>query len=299
MITDPNELTPVESYQVKGNNIYIKRDDLFTLTDLPISGGKVRQAYQLLSKLKPTIVERHNNTVATVTNVDSSMGIIVSAVAHHLGMKTVIGVGGKVKFDKYPTLSYPQKHFNTELKILSGIAYTSQLYKEAERLQAKEGFFIVRFFTNLESHPDCILDSLSLQVKNIPSGVDNLIVAAGSGITASAILLGLHKYIPKEQRPNQVIVIQTSGNDRRADMQKIINQELGLLGMRQCKHTYIADPTHPYNKHLRINEPIQFDSTYEAKAWEYALKNNLLTNNSLFWNVGNIQPVRDYCEKNL
>lgn len=298
-ITDPLQLTPIETHQVNGNSIYFKRDDYLTLTDIPLSGGKLRQCYSLLSNLKETIQTHHNNTIATATSVNSPQGIIVSAVAHHLGMNTIIGVGGKVDFNKHPMLMYAHKYFNTDLRILSGIAYTSQLHSEFLKQQTKEHFYIVKFGINLETHSDAILDSIALQAKNLPQDIDNLIIPTGSGITGAGILLGIHKYINKQHKPKNIIILQIAGNDRRQDINRILAQELGMIDYKRIKYTYIADKTYPYSKHIKITDPIPLDPVYEAKAYEYALKNNLLTDKSLFWVVGNSQPIRDYCRNHI
>lgn len=297
MITEQQELTPIETY----NNILFKRDDLYVpYTDIPLSGGKVRQCQSLLTPLLDQIKQKHDSTIATCTSVHSPQGIIVATVAHKLGLKSILGVGGKVQFDKHSMLTYCNKNYNTELKILSGIAYNHQLYKELSNYHKQKQFYIVRFGINLETNPEAILGSISNQAENIPTDLDNIVIPAGSGITAAGILLGLKQFNIK---PKRVIIHQIAGNDRRKDIRSILHQRLHLLS-HTIKFDYVADPTYPYSKELKhivkdtaTNSQFELDPIYEAKTYDWLIKrSNIDTDKerTLFWVVGNSNPIRQF-----
>src|SRR4051812_42566523 len=88
--TSVDELTPCEQH----DGAWYKRDDLFVpFDDVPLSGGKVRQAMALLGPNAAEIKRRHGGFVLTATGVHSPQGLIIARVAHEYGLRTVIFVG--------------------------------------------------------------------------------------------------------------------------------------------------------------------------------------------------------------
>ena len=284
-------LSPIQTY----NNILYKRDDLYKPYDIPISGGKIRQCENLLQPLVDEIRTKYNNTVAICGSVHSTQSVIVSHIANSLGMESIIGIGGKVDFNNHPMLKFCHEKYGTEIKILSGISYNSTLYKNLDDYRKKRNFYIVRYFTNLEKHPDAILGSISNQVENIPNDLDNLVIPTGSGITAAAIILGLNKFNIK---PKKVIVVQISGNDRTKDIQRILFRRVGFKS-KLLKYQYVAEKTYPYSKFLNVKvaDGFSLDPLYESKAHDWLIYRSgidVKNEKTLFWVVSNSTDIREY-----
>lgn len=284
------ELTPVQALA----GTLFKRDDLYRpYADIPLSGGKVRQCEMLLQSRLTEIQEKHHGTIATCTSVDSPQGIIVASVAHKLGLQSILGVGGRVDFSKHPMLQYCEQEYGTELKILSGIAYNSTLTAKMEEYRKTRPHYLVKFGINLESDAEAILGSIATQVQNLPADLENLVIPCGSAITMAGILIGLHRY---KIKPKRIVGIQIAGIDRRKDIDKILMQHLNFIEMQRLKYEFILDKQYPYSRKVKAEVSLDFilDPIYEAKAYERAVKENLLNSNSLFWVVGDSQPVRDF-----
>ena len=66
--------------------------------------------------------------------------------------------------------------------------------------------------------------------------------------------------------------------------------------MEQVNYDFILDPTYKYHTYVKSNilgTDIALDPIYEAKAHEYAIKHNMLTEGSLYWVVGNSMLIRE------
>lgn len=288
-------LTPIEEH----NGILFKRDDLFMpFEDIPLSGGKVRQCLTLFRNQEDMIREKFSGVVGTATSVDSPQGAIVSASAHIYGFKSIIGVGGKVDFDKHPALKYCEVKYKSELINLCGIAYSNTLFKKLRDFSIEKPHFTVRFFTNLEFDKEAILYSNANQCENLPDDLDTLVIPCGSAITFSGILIGLSKF---KKKPKRVIGIQIAGVDRRGDIDYILSQNLNMLELQKVKYEFYLDKTYPYSRKLdlSISEGFELDNVYESKAYELALKKGFLKGKSLFWIVGNSIPAKKFCEGEL
>ena len=291
-------LTPVEEY----DGVYYKRDDLFMpYPDVPISGGKVRQAISLFEHNYDLIKTRHNNSIATSTNIESPQGIIIARVAREFKLRCILGIGGgTTQADADKAM---QKHSffrgchenGAELRPLSKFGYTNVMYSKLAELQKKENFYLVRFGINVDSDPDAILGSTSRQVENLPlDKLHRIVVPVGSGLMFTAILISLQNMGWLQYPDNECIGIQIDNIDRR----KIID---GLLArtffMRRIRYKQILDTTYKYHTHVKssiVGTDHFLDPIYEAKAHEFALKHNLLTKGTLFWIVGNSIPVREF-----
>ena len=84
------EITPVEWH----GDICYKRDDLYTpFKDIPISGGKVRQAISLVYENYEYIRDMCDGRIVTGTGVTSPQGIIIARVAKEFGFDSTLFVG--------------------------------------------------------------------------------------------------------------------------------------------------------------------------------------------------------------
>ena len=276
MYKSVDDITPVEEY----NGVYYKRDDLFRPFDPePLNGGKVRQCLTLIKSNLENIKINHNNTVATVTSVNSPQGIIVSRVCYEFGIRCIIGVGG-------PGLNNNKicdeiRKWGGEIITLSPMAYDNVLYSKLMELHKTNPFFVIKFGINVDESTE-IRDYIANQVVNIPDDVVNIIIPTGSGICAGSILYGMKKFGKK----SNVHVIQISGYDRTKTINKIESN---------VPYNYVAYKKFPYSKKVKIfiNDDFQLDTVYEAKAYDWMKLNIDIENEkTLFWCVGNATMYR-------
>ncbi len=274
LIDKSAELTPVIKYK----GILYKRDDLFVpFEDIPLSGGKVRQAISLIHNNSSFIKDECNSTILTISSIKSPQGIIITRVAKEYGFESAVLVSGSAKENK--VLKLIVEHGG---KVLRGprIGYNNVLRCYAHELARKIDFFLVDFGINLFNDREAIIDSIGKQVQNIPDNLDYLVVPVGSGVTFSGIISGLYKY---NKRPKNIIAIQISGIDRYKSI-------IQMIGNIDTNYSFIIDKTYPYSKELKgqmVSETEELDYIYEAKAHEYFIKNLNLSGNVLFWVVGN------------
>jgi 1-aminocyclopropane-1-carboxylate deaminase/D-cysteine desulfhydrase-like pyridoxal-dependent ACC family enzyme len=120
----------------------------------------------------------------------------------------------------------------------------------------------------------------------LPEYIDNLIVPCGSGITLAGIIVGCHIFNKKVKR---FIGIQISGYDRT----KEINEILKRFDIKP-NYKFCINDTYKYSKKVNatVASTIELNKVYEAKAYEYFLKNKERigikeTEKSLFWVVAN------------
>lgn len=285
-----NDLTPVDCI----HGMYFKRDDLYKpFSDLPLSGGKVRQCISLIGNNQEYIQKECDGHVVTGTGMTSPQGIIVTKVAKAFGFRTTIFVGhtnpnGIRKNNLMMNILTQGGQINYE----SVQAYESCLNAVIRRKQeAGEKSFHIKFGINLEKDPESILGSVGNQVQNIPKDLDYLIIPCGSCIMLSGILQGLEKY---QIYPKKVIGIQIAGYDRTKTIEKILGESHLPYELRLSKD-------YPYSRHLGIkvsdgSTNIRLDPIYEAKAYDYVLRwmsDEVRGKKVLFWVVGDSNAMRD------
>lgn len=272
-------LTPVEEY----DGIYFKRDDKFSpYKDLPINGGKVRQAIALIEDNLDVIRNNYNNTVLTITSINSPQGIIISKVCKDYGIKVIIGVGATKTPEKHPLIKGAIAN-GAEVVILSKLGFNTALYAEAKRKYGDK-YFIVLFGINAVKNKNAILDTTANQVENIPD-VDKLIIPMGSALTTLGILHGITKF---KKNIGKIIGVQIAGIDR----SKVFFPTCKLHNFEQVLYK-----TYPYSKHLEIkfNDTEYLDPVYEAKAYDWMRGNiDKLQGSKLFWIVGNTINIRRF-----
>lgn len=296
IVTKPNDLTPVENH----NGVYYKRDDLFQpYDDMPINGGKVRQCISLVENNLEHIRRDCNSTIATASSIESPQGIIIARVAKEYGLKSVLAVGGGTDvnklLDKHRLLRACQS-IGCDIRAVNKLGYNSVLYSKLQEMQKTEKFFMAMFGINVDSNPDSILGTTMRQVDNLPlDKINKIIVPVGSALMFTAILMALHKKGWLEH--NKCIGIQIANTDRKKTIDGILGK---AFFMEQINYDFILDPTYKYHTYVKSNilgTDIALDPIYEAKAHEYAIKHNMLTEGSLYWVVGNSMLIRERFNK--
>lgn len=280
-------LTPIHSV----GGMLFKRDDLYLpFKDIPLSGGKVRQAISLVYENYDYIKNECNGTLYTSCSVSSPQGIIVSRVAREFGFKSTLFVGlvTPKSISKNRLLCNVLKTgglINYETRAGYDNVLTHTINKKRD---LGEKFFHVKFGINLENNTKSILDSIGYQVQNIPKDLDYLIIPCGSCITMGGVIRGLMDYGIK---PKKVVGIQISGLDNKIHVLE------NIMGERPYEYDLRISKDYAYSKHLNMSfGSLQLDPLYEAKAMDYLLRymaDDIKGKKVCFWLVGNSSAVRN------
>jgi 1-aminocyclopropane-1-carboxylate deaminase/D-cysteine desulfhydrase-like pyridoxal-dependent ACC family enzyme len=282
MIDDQHELTPVEQHD---GRLY-KRDDLFApFADVPLSGGKVRQAMRLLDNARETIVEQHGGVVLTATGVHSPQGLIIARVCRELGLGCVIFVGATTAggaLMRHAMLRHAVTA-GASLDASARVAYEPALMAAARRWQQAHGGagWLVKFGIDLEHDPEAIIGSTAEQVRNVPASVRHIVVPTGAGITAAGVIVGAERYAPQAV----VVAVQIAGYDRRSLIDRIAGHRV---------YEYVALDGIPYSRMVKrtIAKRITLDPVYESKAHDWTIAHTPADERTLFWIVGDSTAVR-------
>ena len=72
----------------------------------------------------------------------------------------------------------------------------------------------------------------------------------------------------------------------------------GLCNFGCCNHPsfHVVQSEYPYQHKLKLDESLPLDQTYEAKAWDWMVKNLEPSEKVLFWDVGIKEYDLDYIE---
>lgn len=280
-----SELTPVEFI----DNIWIKRDDLFKpFNDIPLSGGKVRQAICLLNENYDDIKTKNMSHVVTTSGIHSPQGIILARCCKEFGFKFTMCVNGLSS--KEETL---KKHniIRHILNLKGNVDFSANCnWDNALVSFAKKKYpdsFLIKFGINAKE-TSSIIDCNANQTKNLPSEIENLIIPVGSGITMAGILRGLKQNNIKTKR---IVGVQISGHDYR----KQIDMLVGIENYKPYEFIITGDvKNYSKERELKLSNNVILDPLYEAKAYDYIINNRqeLLTKDSVFWIVGNAFDVK-------
>jgi 1-aminocyclopropane-1-carboxylate deaminase/D-cysteine desulfhydrase-like pyridoxal-dependent ACC family enzyme len=247
-------ITPIEKYK----DIYLKRDDLFILGS--VCGGKLRQALRLIERNADEIEFGFENNVVCSCSNGSPQSAIISEVCKLYGYKA--------KIVTYRT-NEPNRCLTIAQKNGAEIYGTNVGWNSVIESKAKQifGFNIKMGFASED-----IIEANIEQVRNIPDELDYLVVAVGSGYNFISILRGLKRYGKKVGRVIGVYV----GKNPTEIIKKYAPEE---------KYELIKYPTSystPCKKY-----GTDFDELYEAKAYDWLIKNLDVKNKKvLLWVIG-------------
>ena len=295
---DINWLSPVQEH----NGLLYKRDDLFSPFDNGVNGGKARQAISLIKNNLKHIQENCNSTIITATSITSPQGIIISTVANHFNLKSIVSFGYHWGFDrlleKNPLVQKAQE-VGGEIRIVSNASYTNVVESAVQEIVNKESYFPIKFGINAATNADSIFGVIENQVKNIPKDLDLLLIPVGSGLIFSGIIRGLLKY---GNKPKRIVGILSGMDCFNAIESNLRNYPVSLKGSNDCFSDFLDEEVKleyelyqsdtNYHKKIMIDEPFLIDPIYEAKSirwYEQQIENGLINNmnKNLIWIVGN------------
>jgi 1-aminocyclopropane-1-carboxylate deaminase/D-cysteine desulfhydrase-like pyridoxal-dependent ACC family enzyme len=279
------DLTPVQRFD---GRCAFKRDDLFQpYSDVPLSGGKVRQARALLHANADRIRASYDATVLTATGVHSPQGLIIARVARELDFRCVLFLGATSAGSAITRHAMIRRalELGASLDCSAGTAYEAVLARSIERWRARQEIprgYVVRFGINLEDDPDAILGSTAAQVANLPDDVERIVVATGAGITAAGVILGAAEHRPRAR----VVCVQIAGYDRQETIGRIVGD---------LPYEWHSIDGVPYSRLVRERPApgLELDPIYEAKAFRWLReRGDDVDPRVTFWIVGDSRAVR-------
>lgn len=276
VITNPNELTPVEMH----NGIYLKREDLFQpFGENTVNGGKLRQCMMLVGDIKDKY-----SKVISCCSIYSPQAPITSAVARYYGLQCEIYYGGTTpeRVLKY-RMPYISKQYGAKITIASKSGIHSILYNKAKKKAQENNWFVVDYGFNLTDKRELLLNAVSKQVKNIPDKLDNLVITCGSGITTSGVLIGLKKY---NKKVGTVYLVCTA-----PDRTDLIHRNAGQVNFPVKRIDLFHQKGFKYENGLtEYIDGIKLHPNYEAKSYNWIKQANL-SGTTLLWIVGS-KPLK-------
>lgn len=262
------ELSPIEEY----SGVLLKRDDKYIYGF--VNGGKLRQAEHLILNNLNTIRTKHNNTIVTNVSIKSPQSAIISSVCKKHNISCIILT---YKTDKPNiNLSIAQKEQAQIYGFKSG--YSSVLKSYCLKL------FPIAFYINMGFEDGRVIESIEEQVQNLPQDLDVLVVPVGSAMNFIGILNGLERY---NLMPKSIYGVWVGKNPTKT-IEKYYKGRL--------KFSLIKYPK-PYGTEINIDNYF-FDMIYEAKAYDWLIKNiDISKNKCLLWVVGRRNTNKELIEK--
>lgn len=190
-------LTPVQ--EVDG--LHIKRDDLYApFGPGEVNGGKLRQCVMLVNSVK-----KDYKSLLTYCSIHSPQAPITAAVARANGMPCRIVYGGTTR-ESVAALPMPRlaMKYGASIVLAARSGRHSILHARAKELAAQENSFIVQYGINIIGYGDTLLTAVAAQTENLPDDIENLVMTCGSGITATGVMIGLHRYGKRVKRMHLV-----------------------------------------------------------------------------------------------
>ena len=266
-----SDLTPIEYH----HGYKVKRDDYFNLGE--VSGGKVRQCSKLVYDNLDHIRENCNGGILTAAGIPSPQSAITSAVAKYFGLKCLVTVPyypGHIKDSYRVNVSLAQK-FGAKVYGV-GNPNISGPEMDAKRLVEETGYFQIKVGMNGRN----VIGTVSNQVNNVPDNVETIVVIAGSGLSALGVAVGCKLFNNNVKNIYAVALSDYINKNKKMWYDKFLPEEQfdGKLN--------IVPSEYPYQHKLKLDYTLPLDQTYEAKAWDWMIKNIEPSEKVLFWDVG-------------
>lgn len=257
------------------NGRWYKREDYFApLGRASINGAKLRQLDYLVSRAYHIEGKRSIVTGASILSPQLSMTAIV---AQRYGMPCTCIVGAT----KPRTMV---EHPNVEIALAAGadfeigsVSYNPALQQRVKQYEQRTGAFRVPYgITTPEDATDdevFLFHSVgAMQVKQLPPGLEHLIVPFGSGNSATSLLLGLSRL----QRKPRVTLVQIGPS--KFDWMQTRLERMGVTpgdwdDMDVSVHV-LHNVHYTYSDRIAASEDgITFHPTYEGKIVQQLRRN--------------------------
>lgn len=246
-IKNPRALTPIELR----DGLWFKRDDLFEIGG--VRGGKARACF--------VISQSARNGLVTACSRHSPQADIVASIATYLKLRSWVHTPAGTITNE---LRLAVKHGAKTTAHKAG--YNSVIIARARGDAEKRRATLIPFGMESREAVECTAH----QTENLPRGVRRIVVAVGSGLTLSGILVGL----AERGRPVPVLGIVVGADPRRR------LDRWAPVGWRHT--TSLVRSELPYHGSAPITElrGVPLDPIYESKCLPFIKRGDC------FWIVG-------------
>ncbi len=251
-VVDTTALTPVQ----KVGRLWLKRDDLFTIPEIGICGGKARACW-VLAQNAPGLV--------TGCSRLSPQQQLVSRVAELFGVPchihTALGAYTAEMQDAVDHGASMFQHYN---------GFSGTLSAKARRESRALGWTNIPFGMESDTAVACTRN----QVRNLPDNIRRIVVTIGSGISVAGILYGLQDL----GRNVPVLGVRVGGGHSGQKIKRRLDRFAPWGWQRRLT---IVQANVPYESAVIASAGgIEVDPHYEGKVVEF------LQDDDLFWVVG-------------
>lgn len=226
--------------------------------------------------------EKDYKSLLTYCSIHSPQAPITAAVARANGMPCRIVYGGTTR-ESVAALPMPRlaMKYGASIVLAARSGRHSILHARAKELAAQENSFIVQYGINIIGYGDTLLTAVAAQTENLPDDIENLVMTCGSGITATGVIIGLHRYGKRVKRMHLV----ATAPDRRG----FIHETLKKYGAdREFEyHDLFHSPGFIYEKSAAATwGGIRLHPHYEAKTMQWFRSSGIAPESTLFWITG-------------
>ncbi len=305
VVVTPQYLSELRDLAMKPSRIdragpvYVRRGDEFRLPHIQpeAAGDKLRQVLLILLDQLEAIRDLHGGLITTYTGAQSPQGIFVATAAKALGLDVLIGFGGNSVSQSLQEHVLLRKcaDLGCRMEVLSKSGYNTVLRARIHELLEREklsGKMIKCGMADCAEDvgsPRLLEEFLDLEVRSIPSQVQNLVIPAGTGNSAGLLIRSL---IRNQRKLKRVIVVQNQNLNHQSTIDQIIGQGY--------PYEYATYGNVPYQKWVDVDIALDrggrlaLDGRVEAKVWDWMMKNVLVNEEpTLFWNIADTRGLRD------
>ena len=135
-----------------------------------------------------------------------------------------------------------------------------------------------------------VMETIAKQVENVPDHVTTVVGIAGSGLSMLGVALGCKLYNKKIKTIYPVALSGYVYKNKKMWYDRLPKRDQFDGDFKVVQSDY------PYQHKLKLEESLPLDQTYEAKAWDWMVKNLEPSEKVLFWDVGIKEYDLDYIE---
>ena len=260
-----NPDTPIESYNIRNHNVYVKREDLYGKFPAP-SLGKLRGLRLVLERISKSGSKLVGCWDTRVSKLGQGVAVLCNEMPN---MSCIISYPVK-KGESIPQAINIAKNYGAEIFPIRG-NHVSICYSQVKKYVESRNGIMLPFGLECEES----FQAISKEAQRIPKECINkgtLILSCGSGVTLAGILNGL-KYNPSK-------VLGISSGRSILKIKSCINRYVKAIP----SYVEILDPFYPYYTKLKFGSPFPSDPYYDLKAWKYLVENiATLKKPILFW----------------
>ncbi|MFC1876838.1 pyridoxal-phosphate dependent enzyme [Thermodesulfobacteriota bacterium] len=269
--------TPIETFQLNGRNIDVKRDDLYC-REMIAPLAKMRGVHLVMNRLK----EEGTETVGVFDFKVSKAGVGIAAMANMLEMRCVECYQHYKAYNgnDLPNQQRMCQAWGAELYPVPASRININ-YAMAKRYVLEQGGYMFPKGIILEETIDSVADEVSHQAESI-CNYENIVICVGSGTIITGLLKGL---IANDLYPNIHAVCCTDSTIHCKRLYRFIH-ELSVK-MKNRIQLNIHPAEIDYYSECLIACPFPSHPNYDRKAWRWLLKNmKKIEGDILFWNIG-------------